>query len=403
MDYRTAKETADRWKVSLRTVQQLCIDGRIEGAQKIGTQWMIPKDAEKPGRPNKTKEEVSHKIHEEHSVTDFGYRIPMPLLNTPFDLGTAKESAEKVKDKDLKTIAMSEYYYFSGNAKKAAELSEKYLQSEDFGLRLSAAWLYAYASLALDNIAGARAAMMSLKQLIASMDETTPREIKALVVFVNTAAAVLLHLPLEYEMPPMGEFIGTLPPGLRLFALYIYAHYAYLQKAYAASAGIAETALALETKLYPIPTIYLHMIAVMDYVTLKQLDMAKKHMLAAWEIAQPDNLIEAFGEHHGLLCGMIEATIKKDWPEEFKKMIAITYKFSAGWRKIHNFDTGNNVADTLSTTEFAVAMLATKDYSNKEIAEFLNVSENTVKAHISHAMNEFGLSDRRDLAKYMLL
>ena len=64
--------------------------------------------------------------------------------------------------------------------------------------------------------------------------------------------------------------------------------------------------------------------------------MAERHLLDAWELAHPDDLIEGFGEHHGLLGGMLEAVIKQKWPEDFKRIIAITYKFSSGWRKIHN-------------------------------------------------------------------
>lgn len=400
MDYITAKEAAEKWNTSLRTVQQLCVNGRIDGAAKIGTQWMIPRNAEKPVRAGKGKEIPLEAGIKNSAGGDFGY--PMPLLNTAFTPGTAKEYAENFKNPDQRNIALAEYYYFSGNSKKAAELTKKYLQSDDIGLRLSAMWIYAYASLALDNITGTKTAMVSLKQLIRTLPENIPQETRALVTFIATAASVLLHLPLEYEMPPMGEFIGTLPAGLKLFALYVYAHYAYLQKAYVASAGIAETALALETKIYPIPAIYLHLVAVMDYVTLKQLDMAKKHIHAAWEIAHHDNLIEAFGEHHGLLCGMLEATIKKDYPEEFKQMISITYKFSAGWRKIHNPNTGNSVADTLTTTEFAVSMLASRDFTTKEIAAVMGISENTVKYHVNHAMAELGVSSRKELKQFML-
>ena len=244
--------------------------------------------------------------------------------------------------------------------------------------------------------------MSSLQMLISAMDEKTPKDIRTLVMFVSTGASVLLHLPLEYEMPNMSEFISTLPAGLRLFALYIYAHYAYLNKEYASSAGIAETALALETKIYPIPSIYLHLIAVMDYAAMKKTDLAKKHMLEAWDVARKDNLIQPFGEHHGLVGGMLEAVIKKQHPDDFKRMIAITYKFSAGWRKIHNFQTGNNVADTLTTSEFAVSMLVSKDYSTKEIASVLGISENTVKYHIDHAMAELGISSRKELKQFML-
>ncbi len=399
MDYITAKEAAQKWDISLRSVQAYCTDGKIPGAMRIANAWVIPQDAEKPKRA-KTKKSVSsqHKI----DISEIKMSMPMPLLNTAFKLGKCEAEVNEIHNSDMHNIAMAEYYYFSGKSSKAAKIVEKYLQSDDLGLRLSACWLYAYSNLALDNIKEAKLAMGSLKELIASLDENTPIELKSLVMFVSTAASVLLHLPLEYEMPPMGEFIGQLPPGLRLFALYIYAHYAYLQKAYAASAGIAETALALETQIYPIPTIYLHLVAVMDYMCLKMPEAAKKHMLAAWEIAKADDLIEPFGEHHGLVGGMIEAVIKKESAEQFKKVIAITYKFSAGWRKIHNPHTGNNVADGLSTTEFAVSMLVSKNYSNKEIGAILNISENTVKSHVSSAIGKLGISDRRDLKKFML-
>ena len=62
----------------------------------------------------------------------------------------------------------------------------------------------------------------------------------------------------------------------------------------------------------------------MDCMSLRQTDRAQTHLLEAWRIAQPDDLIEGFGEHHGLLGGMLEAVIKKDWPEDFKRIIAIT-------------------------------------------------------------------------------
>ena len=104
---------------------------------------------------------------------------------------------------------------------------------------------------------------------------------------------------------------------------------------------------------YPIPSIYLHLVAVMDCMSLKQADRARVHLLSAWDLARPDDLIEGFGEHHGLLGGMLEAVIKPAWPEDFKRIIDITYRFSAGWRKVHNPDTGHDVADNLTTTDVA--------------------------------------------------
>ena len=153
---------------------------------------------------------------------------------------------------------------------------------------------------------------------------------------------------------------------------------------------------------YPIPAIYLRLVAVMDYMSLKQTERAQSHLLSAWEMARPDDLIEGFGEHHGLLGAMLEAAIKPKWPEEFRRIIDITYRFSAGWRRVHNPLTGHDVADDLTTTEFAIAMLAARDWTTREIAEHLHISVNTAKKHISEAMRKLDVDNRKDLKQYML-
>lgn len=47
-EYMTAQEAAERWEISVRRVQKLCADNRIEGVIHLSRVWLIPKDAEKP-------------------------------------------------------------------------------------------------------------------------------------------------------------------------------------------------------------------------------------------------------------------------------------------------------------------------------------------------------------------
>ena len=204
-------------------------------------------------------------------------------------------------------------------------------------------------------------------------------------------------------MPESDSFLPLLPLGVRAFALYVQAHYLYLQGEYARSAGIVAAALAMGAASYPIPAVYLHLVAVMDHMSMKQSEQAKAHLLAAWEIAHPDDLIEGFGEHHGLLGAMLEAVIKPKWPKDFKRIIDITYRFSSGWRRVHTPLTGHDVADDLTTTEFAIAMLAARDWTTQEIAKHLNVSVNTVKIHISEAMRKLNVENRKGLKQYSML
>ena len=406
MEYVTVKDAARKWNISVRLVQQYCADGRIEGAQKFSRAWAIPADAQRPAaarrkaapvRPGQPGSEAAPP-----RSAPAGDLPPMPLMNTAFTPGRCLEYVEGIEDPRLRDIARAEYHYFSGHPEEAAREAELYLSHPDLALRLSACLICIYSNLSIGQIQQAQYTLMEVRNTLVSTDEHMTPQLRASAVFIAATAAVLLHLPLPEGAEALRQHIRFLPPGLRMFALYVQAHYTYLLGDHSKSVGIVEAAFAMQTEVFPIPAIYMHMVAVMDYMSLKQPERAQAHLLASWELAQPDDLIEPFGEHHGLLGGMLEAVLKKDWPEDFKRIIAITYRFSAGWRKIHNPVTGDHIADNLTTTEFATAMLAVRGWTNQEIAAHLGVSPNTVKQHISSTLLKLGIKQRKDLKRYML-
>ena len=42
MEFMSAREAADKWKISQRRVAVLCSEGRIENAEMLGNMWLIP-------------------------------------------------------------------------------------------------------------------------------------------------------------------------------------------------------------------------------------------------------------------------------------------------------------------------------------------------------------------------
>ena len=48
MGYLSIRQTSEKWNLSPRWINDLCSDGRILGAMKIGSYWAIPEDAERP-------------------------------------------------------------------------------------------------------------------------------------------------------------------------------------------------------------------------------------------------------------------------------------------------------------------------------------------------------------------
>ena len=59
MDYMNAKEAADKWGLSVRRVQVLCEQGRVDGVERLGNVWLISKSAEKSldGRTREVKKQ----------------------------------------------------------------------------------------------------------------------------------------------------------------------------------------------------------------------------------------------------------------------------------------------------------------------------------------------------------
>ena len=66
--YVQAEVLAERWNVSIRQVQILCKEGRIEGAIKFGTTWAIPENAPKPTRTGKGKPGRKPKLKTENII-----------------------------------------------------------------------------------------------------------------------------------------------------------------------------------------------------------------------------------------------------------------------------------------------------------------------------------------------
>ena len=58
-EYMTAQEAAELWGISVRRVQRLCKENRIEGVLNINRVWLIPNSPKKP-------------VDKRRKVTDYG-------------------------------------------------------------------------------------------------------------------------------------------------------------------------------------------------------------------------------------------------------------------------------------------------------------------------------------------
>ena len=183
MEYVTAREAARKWNISVRLVQQFCVDGRIEGARKFSGAWAIPADAQKPSDGRKKVEPAGSAQARPELAPDrpdpAAYLTPMPLMNAAFTPGRCIEYVEEIEDARLRDIARAEYHYFSGHAEEAAREAELYLSHSDLTLRLSACLIYIFANLSLGQIQQAQYTLMEVRNTLASADGRMPPQLRA--------------------------------------------------------------------------------------------------------------------------------------------------------------------------------------------------------------------------------
>lgn len=55
MDFLTTAELSKIWGISSRRISLLCSEGKVEGAEKKGKTWLVPKDANKPEDPRRVR------------------------------------------------------------------------------------------------------------------------------------------------------------------------------------------------------------------------------------------------------------------------------------------------------------------------------------------------------------
>ena len=48
LEWMTPQQAAEKWGITDRRIQALCVNGQINGAVRLGRGWLIPKSAIKP-------------------------------------------------------------------------------------------------------------------------------------------------------------------------------------------------------------------------------------------------------------------------------------------------------------------------------------------------------------------
>lgn len=408
----SAAEAAKKWNVSLRTVQQMCADGRVSGARQFAGSWQIPEDCPRPpdGRSLRWKQ----------GAQDFR---PMPRrapLLCMTDLYHTPGTAEKVS-RSLRGHPEARELFDAGIAYSRGEIDQVYQYAQNFLNKEIGYYAVSGSSFLLLMCAiwrGDLELWTEARQQLYSTpcQNETDREILRLAL-AAADSSVFDHssFPDWFEA---GNF-ELLPPDSHPIAKIFYARYLYTV-AYSLATGAMTVkglqGLALMGVLGKIlepmitqavvdktviPEIHLRLWCAAVYQNSGRDEAAIGHMDRAIGLALPDRLYGILAEYWRPLGKLLSQRLAIVDPAAEKAVRELHQTFFIGQSRLDSYLRNRSIATNLTQREQEVAKLAAFRLTNKQIARRLEIRESTVKTTIQNIMQKTGLRDRDEFGSIL--
>lgn len=391
MKYITAAEAAEKWGISKRTVSRHCLSGKIEGARKIGRDWLLPEDT--PPMTDGRKSHPSNAKTEEISVStdilmmdDERKRInPFALLlNCTYfesnDSGSIPEAARIYceardiflrGDIDLSSHLLTKnlhlcdekykmlYYYeiacnyfYSGNFEKVLYYTKK---SRELTLRPENSYEHTLINMSLmEN--------MNREIDLSELEGNIPQE--------------LSHYIIHYQI--INDLRDCIVTGKPANYLLIEANLNILH-----ADGYYETCVILHTAF-----------AMYCRITMRE-DLYRTHIRKALDIAIPRGWCMPFAIYpFSIDFHEIKNSFQPMFFERVRKLSDKVLKTMAVYNPLFTFPAKSNAQNT------KILFLVACGKTNKEIATALDLQEHKVKNIISEYLDTYNVQNRHELGEF---
>ena len=396
-EYIALKEMAESWGISVRRVQTLCANGRIEGAVRQGRDWMIPKNAT---RPIDARTKLARKEHQLQSALDMPMPLKTPFLhmtnlyNTP---GCATEAIEELNyNPEAQILFAAEIAYSRGEIDTVYD-SANYLLKKHSGFYavISAGMLLALCAIWRGDLTMWRQAKIHISEANAKDD----RERDIITLALCAVDSMLYDVRSFPDWFKIGCFEplhkDSMPAAKVYYAKYLYATGHGIASKTIELPGISGLALMglLPATIEPmisqamadntvIPEIYLRLTCAVTYHYTKNDTQAIRHIDKALSLALPDRLYGILAEYCRTLGGLLEQRLKRIDEGAWEKVSALYKVYLENWSSLNSKITGRQIIANLSPQQRQIARLAAFKLSDAEIASRMNMSVSGVKQAI---------------------
>jgi DNA-binding CsgD family transcriptional regulator len=393
MEYMPVKQAANKWGVSTRWIQTLLKDNRINGAIRVGRDWMIPAATTKPGDIRREKNTTPVNP----LAADLAYVIEAVYIPAPRHDPDGILSA--ISDARLKILPEMGLAYARGDFARLKDCY--YTISADAAVKLCACPSAIAAAISLGDYSFYLEIENYLKDhLKADISDS----VSAFAELVLASAYLGAMAP---SMTPAwlkdGDFTRLLPP-VKLEAAYQRAKYFQSLRQYESMLAVAQTALSFchSAQWLSFPYLYLRLICAVACHALNRLEEAEQQLLEVMHLSLPHGIITPFAELLPQFGGLMELCLKRDFPEYYDVVFRQCRQTFTNWISFHNHFAKDNIALILSIREYEMVQLVARGMPYAEIAEKFNISVGRFNNIMQEICGKLCVSGKKELVKYFL-
>lgn len=222
-----------------------------------------------------------------------------------------------------------------------------------------------------------------------------PYVLSAMIIESTLAASV-------FDLSGMGDAIDSFSNGMITYFGYLIVMRYLRHGDYRKAAGIAYAYQTLVGPNLPESKVFLLLTSSIANLMMGDVDLAEAEFDAAWTEGRRHGIIMPFVTLHYFLIGMPRHYCNARGIDEPRKISSMARTFRKGWFGIRRKCGLPAATSSLTTLESYVAGLASLGWSNRQIAAWLSISENTVKHHLTSSYQKLNVSNRKGLAAFLV-
>ena len=409
MLYITAKQAAEQWGITVRRVQDMCRNNQLPGSVRHGRDWMIPLDAVRPTdrrRKEVTPTEAIHKLPRRNPAI-----VMSNLYTKP---GTADAVTQALHGQpEAAELFRAQIAFCRGNTDTAYNLCIKLLEKPcTHDLQIGCGIMLGMTAICRGDLQ----LWEQAKQTIRSAPCHDRKDAHLSEFWLAAVESEIFGIETFPQWLIKGSF-DPLPGDSYPAARYYYLKYLYVLCHEHAVGHRGERDSQSMMRIFPliceplisqtrkdgalVAEIYLRLICAVAYHDLGNNEESCHQLDAAIALALPDRLYLILAEHCRQLDFLMDERLMLADPEAAAQVKALSHQYHDSWTKLHNIAMSRTVSNMLTTREREVAKHAAFGLSNKEIAQRLHISVNTVKQALRTAMDKTGAVRRSDLSRFI--